>query len=291
MVKTEDMQNTNEHMETEYITLGKLAKLARINRDTLSFYVKKQLLRPVTVGENGYKYFLPEQVQTINFIRFFRKLDFSLESIASMLEELSENGGSSDSLLEYHKNLLTRRMQDLQSAIMYIECKNDFLNYINNHESDKPAVEELEESIFYRTPIPFCHSLNEPDNAAALSAFFFDGDSEEFQIPCYPMCCVIPHHILITDNFCASMHNERLRQNDPDNSGEHRTSFTREAGHYACLVHKGGTGTIFPTVRFLLDWLQEKGIEVKGSAYVINSYNFLNVTEKQENAYIVQIRI
>ena len=208
-----------------------------------------------------------------------------------MLEELSENGGSSDSLLEYHKNLLIRRMQDLQSAIMYIECKNDFLNYINNHESDKPAVEELEESIFYRTPIPFCHSLNEPDNAAALSAFFFDGDSEEFQIPCYPMCCVIPHHILITDNFCASMHNERLRQNDPDNSGEHRTSFTREAGHYACLVHKGGTGTIFPTVRFLLDWLQEKGIEVKGNAYVINSYNFLNVTEKQENAYIVQIRI
>lgn len=60
--------------------------MARIGRDTLSFYVKKQLIRPVFIGENGYKYFLPEQVQTVNFIRFFRKLDFSLESIATMLD-------------------------------------------------------------------------------------------------------------------------------------------------------------------------------------------------------------
>ena len=77
MEKTEDIKN-------QYITLGNLAKLARIGRDTLSFYVKKQLIRPVFIGENGYKYFLPEQVQTVNFIRFFRKLDFSLESIATI---------------------------------------------------------------------------------------------------------------------------------------------------------------------------------------------------------------
>lgn len=63
MEKTEDIKN-------QYITLGNLAKLARIGRDTLSFYVKKQLIRPVFIGENGYKYFLPEQVQTVNFIRF-----------------------------------------------------------------------------------------------------------------------------------------------------------------------------------------------------------------------------
>ena len=43
MEKTEDIKN-------QYITLGNLAKLARIGRDTLSFYVKKQLIPPVLIG-------------------------------------------------------------------------------------------------------------------------------------------------------------------------------------------------------------------------------------------------
>ncbi len=87
----------------------KSGELARIGRDTLSFYVKKQLIRPVFIGENGYKYFLPEQVQTVNFIRFFRKLDFSLESIATMLDHEKERPGSSELLFEYHKNVSAKR--------------------------------------------------------------------------------------------------------------------------------------------------------------------------------------
>ncbi len=284
MEKTEDIKN-------QYITLGNLAKLARIGRDTLSFYVKKQLIRPVFIGENGYKYFLPEQVQTVNFIRFFRKLDFSLESIATMLDHEKERPGSSELLFEYHKKRLSEKIEELQSAMLFLECKNDFLNYVNSHENDQPSIEILDEGTYYLTPVPFCHSLNDLSNAEKMSAFFFEKDSDEFQLPCYPICCIIPHHVLITDNFCSCMHNERLRQNDPANQSARSSSFTREAGQYACLVHKGGTETIFPTVRFLLDWLQEQNIEATGNAYVINSYNFLNVTENQSDAYIVQIRI
>ena len=70
---------------------------------------KKQLIRPVFIGENGYKYFLPEQVQTVNFIRFFRKLDFSLESIATMLDHEKERPVSSELLFEYHKNVSAKR--------------------------------------------------------------------------------------------------------------------------------------------------------------------------------------
>ena len=48
--------------EKKYITLGNLARIAHIGRDTLSFYNRKGLINPVYVGDNGYKYFLPEQV-------------------------------------------------------------------------------------------------------------------------------------------------------------------------------------------------------------------------------------
>ena len=51
-----DMDNKTDN---KYITLGNLAKLAHISRDTLSFYEKKHIIKPVFKGDNGYKYFLP----------------------------------------------------------------------------------------------------------------------------------------------------------------------------------------------------------------------------------------
>lgn len=66
---------------------------------------------------------------------------------------------------------------------------------------------------------------------------------------------------------------------------------TRSSGTYACLIHTGGTGTIFPSIRRLLDHLSCCGVKITGSAYVINSYNFLNVTEFQNSDYIIQIRV
>ena len=57
------------------------------------------------------------------------------------------------------------------------------------------------------------------------------------------------------------------------------------------MTHSGGTDSIFPSIKRLLHYIEENGFHVTGDAYVINSYNFLNITENQNDAYIIQIRI
>ena len=323
------MTGNHENKKYNYITLGNLAKLANIGRDTLSFYSRKGLIRPVYVGENGYKYFLPEQVQTIQFIRFYRKLDFPLETIQNMLDSMEEakdikskdmkNGNPAkdshsaenadpadqNDAFENQLQYLQRKIEDFRTAAEFLKTEKDFHRYISIHRNDEPFFSDLEEKQFYQTPIRFCHSLNQIDNARKISDFFCQGGN--FQIPRYPICCVIPQEALLAGHFCAYVHggsdreqtdlpkrpeksDEDSRRATPPYSREDNI-VTRSSGTYACLIHTGGTGTISPSIRRLLDHLSCCGVKITGSAYVINSYNFLNVTEFQNSDYIIQIRV
>ena len=278
-----------ETYEDKSITLGNLAKLAHMGRDTLSFYSRKGLIRPVYVGENGYKYFLPEQVQTINFIRFYRKLDFPLETIQHMLD--TQQKLDEESAFKNQQAYLKQKIEDFRSAEKFLENEKRFLRYIIENQNDTPFIEEIEEKRFYLTPIRFCHSLNVGDNAQKISDFFIRDGS--FRIPEYPICCVIPREALQEGHFCAYVHGDAAGENDRDSltSGEEDGTIVRSAGRYASMIHSGGTGTIFPSIKKVLDYLEREGIAVAGDAYVINSYNFLNVTEGQNSDYIIQIRI
>ena len=156
------MTGNHENKKYNYITLGNLAKLANIGRDTLSFYSRKGLIRPVYVGENGYKYFLPEQVQTIQFIRFYRKLDFPLETIQNMLDSMEEakdikskdmkNGNPAkdshsaenadpadqNDAFENQLQYLQRKIEDFRTAAEFLKTEKDFHRYISIHRNDEP---------------------------------------------------------------------------------------------------------------------------------------------------------
>ncbi len=310
------MTENYENKKNKYITLGNLAKLANIGRDTLSFYSRKGLIRPVYVGDNGYKYFLPEQVQTIHFIRFYRRLDFPLETIQNMLDSSEkEEHTDQDQTAAFERQLayLQRKIEDFRTAAAFLETEKNFHLYISSHRNDSVFFSQLEEKNFYQTPIRFCHSLNQAENAQKISDFFCRGGS--FQIPEYPICCVIPRQALLEGHFCAYVRQENMAEisgcgkmpadeasqtdGQNDDAYRHTTSsyscengiVTRSAGTYACFIHTGGTGSIFPSIRRILDELGQSGIKITGDAYVINSYHFLNVTEFQHSDYIIQIRV
>jgi DNA-binding transcriptional MerR regulator len=185
--------------QNKYITLGNLAKISNISRDTLSFYVRRGLVKPVYIGENGYKYFLPEQVQTINFIRFYRKLDFNLETIQNMLDNSEEY--TCETAFTQQQTYIRQKIEAFNAADKYLETEKAFLKLFSAHGNDSAFVEYLEEMNFYITPIQFCHSLNNAGNAIYMSDFFTRNNC--FFIPEYPICCIIPRDTLLTENFCA----------------------------------------------------------------------------------------
>ncbi len=68
------------------ITIGKLAKGAGVNRQTVFYYERRGLLSPAARTDSGYRLYEPEAVRVIRFIKNAQELGFSLDEIAKLLK-------------------------------------------------------------------------------------------------------------------------------------------------------------------------------------------------------------
>lgn len=273
------------------LTAGELAKMSHINRDTLTFYIRYGLIKPDFVADNGYKYFLPEKIMTVNFIRYFRNLDFSLESIVNMLEEFRNSKETFDysDILKRQKEHLENKLDELERSLKFITWKNCFLDYLDRHPKDQIFFDELPETSLYISPVHFCQSMNDPENARLLSDFFTDSNGE-FSVPVRPICCVMERKPFAMNGLMVDEEHRVMPAILTESSTRNRIC-TRPAGRYACLIHSGGNVTVHRSVMRILGYLAENQIPVTGNGFVINSRDFLNVTDSQSAGYIIQVEL
>src|SRR5215472_1551214 len=69
----------------EQITIGQLAKQARVNRETVRYYERRRLLQRPSRSLGGYRVFSDDAVKRLRFIRHAKMLGFSLEEIRELL--------------------------------------------------------------------------------------------------------------------------------------------------------------------------------------------------------------
>ena len=72
------------------LTIGQAAKKAGVNIQTIYFYERKNLVRPLkrrdtAVAHSGYRIYTEEEVRKIQFIKNAQGLGFSLKEIADLL--------------------------------------------------------------------------------------------------------------------------------------------------------------------------------------------------------------
>jgi DNA-binding transcriptional MerR regulator len=67
------------------MTIGQLAKACGVPISTLRFYERRGLLRPSTRSAAGYRFFGPDEIARVRFLRRAQALGFSLEELGSML--------------------------------------------------------------------------------------------------------------------------------------------------------------------------------------------------------------
>lgn len=66
-------------------TIGKLARRARVNPDSIRFYERQRLVFPTTKTEAGYRLYDDEAVRRIAFIKHAQRCGFSLAEIGELL--------------------------------------------------------------------------------------------------------------------------------------------------------------------------------------------------------------
>ena len=69
----------------ERLTIGQLAKQARVNRETVRYYERRRLLQRPSRSIAGYRVFSDDALKRLRFIRHAKMLGFSLEEIRELL--------------------------------------------------------------------------------------------------------------------------------------------------------------------------------------------------------------
>lgn len=95
------------------LTMGSLATLAKVNRETIRFYERNGLLTAVSRSAGGYRQFGEEDVKRLLFIRRARQLGFTLQDIKELLKLADGRISSCASVRE----LANRRLESIATQM------------------------------------------------------------------------------------------------------------------------------------------------------------------------------
>jgi MerR family mercuric resistance operon transcriptional regulator len=73
-------------MSTQSLTIGKLAKAAGVNVETIRFYQRRGLLPEPKKPLGGIRYYTDAEIFRINFIKSAQRLGFTLEEVTLLLK-------------------------------------------------------------------------------------------------------------------------------------------------------------------------------------------------------------
>lgn len=99
-------------------TVKQLSNLAGVSVRTLHYYDEIGLLKPSSIGENGYRYYEDKEIFCLQQILFYRELDLSLADIKMILKRPDFDVLEA---LQAHKSALGQRVERLNRLIRTVE--------------------------------------------------------------------------------------------------------------------------------------------------------------------------
>lgn len=116
---------------SKFFKIKQASELTGINLETIRYYEKQGLIRPILREQNGYRLFDDNQLQQLRFIKNCRNIGFSLKDIKALLE-LQANPDNTcttvSRLADEHLAHLDEKIAQLQEIKSFLErfsgCQN-----------------------------------------------------------------------------------------------------------------------------------------------------------------------
>lgn len=264
-------------MEEKLYTINEFAKLCETPKSTLLVYDRKGLLKPTKIGENGYRYYLPEQFYEYYVIKALQMAGTSLSEIKELLK--SGDNKNLPVLLRTKRAELSQRMFELMRMQQFVD------NMLSQEEliefyGEKLRIKEQPEEYFIAMPtghknyspkeygdcMDAITNLNKyikerrySDNILFDSGYIIEESrySEESYTPTHYYCKI---------SF------------KPDDNNLH----IKPAGIYASYCVKGSYYDLPKHHEEFRRMLAERGYKIKGDCYISN-INFSVLTFSENN--------
>ena len=134
------------------LTISEMSSICRISRQTLIYYDKNDIFKPVFVQENGYRYYSIYQVPYLREICSLKDNYFSLKDIVENFEGRTIQ--STKKLLTEKKDILQNEVEELKKKMRSIDDRLRFLN--------RAEVELARAGMPYIAHLPECRILFRP---------------------------------------------------------------------------------------------------------------------------------
>lgn len=108
-------------MKKNYFTTGEFAKLCGVNKQTLFYYDKEGIFSPDVIGENGYRYYSYNQLETFTVIAMLRDLGVHIREIKAHMDKRSPD--ALIDLMESKRVEIDKKIKALNWSKAYIENK------------------------------------------------------------------------------------------------------------------------------------------------------------------------
>jgi DNA-binding transcriptional MerR regulator len=271
--RTSNREGVMEH--STMLSIKDFSNFTGISESTLRYYDKIGLLSPSRRGENRYRYYLPFQIVTVNFIKVLIKLGVPL----SVIKKMNRRRTPQDilALLAQQENKLDMRLQELQTAYSIIHTYRDNIQAgIFAHESDI-RVRELDAAhiilgeltdfsgsrAFYAPFMEFCSTAHERniDLNYPIGGYYADVDAF-LDAPSQPT---------------------RFFSLDP------RGKSRRSAGQYLVAYNRGYYGEFGDLPQRMVSYVQANALVFRGPLFIIYLLDEISIADHSQ--YLSQIMV
>lgn len=262
-------------------SIGEIAKLQNISRQTLIFYDKIGLFCPSYVDpDNGYRYYSSSQLDYLDTICVMKKIGFSLDEIKSHMK--SYNMEDSISALRKQLTVIDRQIEELKLVKSRAEHRCRQLESVVSirRGGETVTVEHIERQYILLQKVMPPHSLEEVSLATKRCfAKAFDK-----RLPVYFQSgAIIPHERIKQGRYIEASY--AFLPIDKAGCADSITELPE--GKYVCTYHIGDYPSIGRSYERILEYCKSKGLCILSDSYefAINDY----LSTDNEDEYITRI--
>lgn len=265
-------------LKNDLMSISAFSKLSRVPRKTLIFYDQIDLFKPAFVADNGYRYYIRSQLDTIGVIYIFKELGMSLEDIRAYLERRSPL--STLELLRKQEEVVQQQIAKLNLAKEMMLQRAENIEHSLNVDTSRMVVVHQERK-------PILRSCRVHESRRELNEELWDDFQERLHkenAPAgYPGGAIICKEDLLRRDgdmisymfsFITTQHHEQEYMPE----GYYLVSYTR--------ADYEDTEKIYPQI---FDYIDKNHYVIKGDAY--EEFLLDEIVMKRPEDYLVRVMV
>lgn len=273
------LQNNEKNTADNFMTIKEFSKLTSTPVDTLKHYDRIDLLKPACIGENGYRYYQPQQANILTRILFSSRAHVTLKEI----KETVIKDNPDDTMAQYIqiRQNITRQIQELRAIQKTINSLEFFYHLTQTQPLETLFTINLEDWCCLTSPnqdVPNGETLATNIANKLYLKGYKNGEWPHYQLGCYLTPLELALHKFDKVNYY-------LKVDYPDWYEEAEIMHI-PGGEYLCVLTKTSEKDINSSVHVLLRELEKQKQATTGNVYAQLAINNF-VSNDRDNYYTI----